>query len=112
QPALCSCSYAATTRTAVYTLSLHDALPISIRRSFPSSSRVSARAREGSSRRRSAAKVARRPAIARSSRPTKRKAHPTPSQRESRSEEHTSELQSRENLVCRLLLEKKKKKQQ
>src|SRR5436309_15627350 len=29
-----------------------------------------------------------------------------------RSEEHTSELQSRENLVCRLLLEKKKKKKQ
>src|SRR5690606_41041208 len=28
---------------------------------------------------------------------------------EQRSEEHTSELQSRENLVCRLLLEKKKK---
>src|SRR5690606_38967551 len=28
-----------------------------------------------------------------------------------RSEEHTSELQSRENLVCRLLLEKKKKHQ-
>src|SRR5690606_41311570 len=28
--------------------------------------------------------------------------------REARSEEHTSELQSRENLVCRLLLEKKK----
>src|SRR5690606_40435454 len=28
---------------------------------------------------------------------------------EARSEEHTSELQSRENLVCRLLLEKKKK---
>src|SRR5690606_41038157 len=32
---------------------------------------------------------------------------PTPA---ARSEEHTSELQSRENLVCRLLLEKKKKK--
>src|SRR5207302_7557571 len=30
--------------------------------------------------------------------------------RDRRSEEHTSELQSRENLVCRLLLEKKKKK--
>src|SRR5436309_7230985 len=30
--------------------------------------------------------------------------------RDERSEEHTSELQSRENLVCRLLLEKKKKK--
>src|SRR5206468_12215802 len=29
----------------------------------------------------------------------------------SRSEEHTSELQSRSELVCRLLLEKKKKKQ-
>src|SRR5438477_7388806 len=29
-----------------------------------------------------------------------------------RSEEHTSELQSHVNLVCRLLLEKKKKKQQ
>src|SRR5579859_8235552 len=32
---------------------------------------------------------------------------PSPS---SRSEEHTSELQSQSNLVCRLLLEKKKKK--
>src|SRR5436309_8904207 len=30
---------------------------------------------------------------------------------EKRSEEHTSELQSRENLVCRLLLEKKKDKE-
>src|SRR2546427_7629914 len=30
--------------------------------------------------------------------------------REDRSEEHTSELQSQSNLVCRLLLEKKKKK--
>src|SRR5690606_41875167 len=29
-------------------------------------------------------------------------------ERRTRSEEHTSELQSRENLVCRLLLEKKK----
>src|SRR5690606_41985815 len=31
---------------------------------------------------------------------------------QARSEEHTSELQSRENLVCRLLLEKKKKKKE
>src|SRR2546429_4400480 len=31
---------------------------------------------------------------------------------ENRSEEHTSELQSRLHLVCRLLLEKKKKKQE
>src|SRR6266700_8174592 len=38
--------------------------------------------------------------------------NPCPAMRRSRprSEEHTSELQSRENLVCRLLLEKKKKK--
>src|SRR5690606_41789784 len=34
---------------------------------------------------------------------------PVSSSRRTRSEEHTSELQSRENLVCRLLLEKKKK---
>src|SRR5207302_6305095 len=32
-----------------------------------------------------------------------------PNARSARSEEHTSELQSRENLVCRLLLEKKNK---
>src|SRR2546427_3887998 len=31
---------------------------------------------------------------------------------QSRSEEHTSELQSQSNLVCRLLLEKKKKKKE
>src|SRR5690606_41737259 len=31
-------------------------------------------------------------------------------ERDARSEEHTSELQSREKIVCRLLLEKKKKK--
>src|SRR5690349_23717472 len=49
-------------------------------------------------------------------------AHPTPARRRprrpapraaraaARSEEHTSELQSRRDLVCRLLLEKKKKK--
>src|SRR2546430_12936931 len=33
-----------------------------------------------------------------------------PASRLMRSEEHTSELQSQSNLVCRLLLEKKKKK--
>src|SRR2546427_6617675 len=35
---------------------------------------------------------------------------PSPSGSFARSEEHTSELQSQSNLVCRLLLEKKKKK--
>src|SRR2546430_717527 len=34
--------------------------------------------------------------------------HPPEGQPEKRSEEHTSELQSQSNLVCRLLLEKKK----
>src|SRR5438445_5913725 len=36
---------------------------------------------------------------------------PSRSMERSRSEEHTSELQSRQYLVCRLLLEKKKKQQ-
>src|SRR3712207_6862756 len=36
-------------------------------------------------------------------------AHPTLQAQRARSEEHTSELQSRQYLVCRLLLEKKKK---
>src|SRR6266511_4099219 len=40
---------------------------------------------------------------------SKRPSAPVPRKSSSRSEEHTSELQSRENLVCRLLLEKKKK---
>src|SRR5690606_39867822 len=52
-------------------------------------------------------------------RPSTRRPAPTPGpsappppavpRRRGRSEEHTSELQSRENLVCRLLLEKKNK---
>src|SRR5690606_41453395 len=37
-----------------------------------------------------------------------RRTRQIPLERDARSEEHTSELQSRENLVCRLLLEKKK----
>src|SRR5215475_16210714 len=66
-----------TAPTEIYTLSLHDALPIS------GMSRTVCRNVE-------AALYAGMTAT--------------------RSEEHTSELQSRENLVCRLLLEKKKKK--
>src|SRR5271167_2202823 len=67
-----------TATTEIYTLSLHDALPIS-----------AARARG----------PPRWPA------PTPARAGGTPPPR---SEEHTSELQSRFDLVCRLLLEKKK----
>src|SRR5215469_17198331 len=44
-------------------------------------------------------------------RPGRGERAPRPAGRRQRSEEHTSELQSRRDLVCRLLLEKKKKKQ-
>src|SRR6266567_8925263 len=69
----------------IYTLSLHDALPISpavcpVRRCC------------------GIRRPARRPVPSCS-----------PRRIRSRSEEHTSELQSQSNLVCRLLLEKKKK---
>src|SRR5258707_6149744 len=40
--------------------------------------------------------------------PPGRVSTPTPAESNGRSEEHTSELQSRQYLVCRLLLEKKK----
>src|SRR3712207_7536357 len=40
--------------------------------------------------------------------PARARQHASPAARECRSEEHTSELQSRQYLVCRLLLEKKK----
>src|SRR2546430_6034245 len=77
-----------TATTEIYTLSLHDALPIS---------NPGTAARPGPSRVTS-------PAM---------KASPTTRTRSvpstARSEEHTSELQSQSNLVCRLLLEKKKK---
>src|SRR2546430_4264630 len=69
-----------TATTEIYTLSLHDALPICSHRS---SCRPPAATREGPNR----------------ARPGSR-----------RSEEHTSELQSQSNLVCRLLLEKKKRR--
>src|SRR3712207_8035592 len=73
-----------TATTEIYTLSLHDALPICSR-----SSRSASRAPED--RRRSSSRSNATTACGRSS----------------RSEEHTSELQSRQYLVCRLLLEKK-----
>src|SRR5215471_9145317 len=66
-----------TATTEIYTLSLHDALPIRLHRA----------GREGVDAHALGGVVGRH-----------------------RSEEHTSELQSRRDLVCRLLLEKKKKK--
>src|SRR5690606_40909768 len=84
---------------AIYALSLHDALPIS-------RSRLGDRERPHGLRPRGAELPPQGPlpdadaerAAGRSRRPR------------GRSEEHTSELQSRENLVCRLLLEKKKER--
>src|SRR5688572_33059253 len=80
-----------TATTEIYTLSLHDALPISIRR----------RALKKCLQSRSCANTTLHCAPRRG----------TLHAKEQRSEEHTSELQSQSILVCRLLLEKKKKKQ-
>src|SRR3712207_7888311 len=71
-----------TATTEIYTLSLHDALPIS----DPGDPQTSERCKLDLSER------------------TK------PGHAQMRSEEHTSELQSRQYLVCRLLLEKKKQR--
>src|SRR5256885_9633639 len=76
-----------TATTEIYTLSLHDALPIC---------RARAALPEGRYAERSGRRCVRHGT-------DRRRAHPA------RSEEHTSELQSPCNLVCRLLLEKKKK---
>src|SRR5438874_11309169 len=73
--------------TEIYTLSLHDALPISRR----------CEARQGG---RVAGGLGHEPV---------RQASLRAVLQDLRSEEHTSELQSRRDLVCRLLLEKKKK---
>src|SRR3712207_8882185 len=96
-----------TATTEIYSLSLHDALPISAtrkcsdcwRRCSPRGRRPrrcaatapSCSRRSGSGGRRSASSTRRSGRYFRGS----------------RSEEHTSELQSRQYLVCRLLLEKK-----
>src|SRR5690606_41378679 len=91
-----------TTPTELYSLSLHDALPISAypakttRATVPRPVRMATRTVHGMVIRRTAPSWPFMPAML------------VPSTM-LRSEEHTSELQSRENLVCRLLLEKKKK---
>src|SRR3712207_8181835 len=82
-----------TATTEIYTLSLHDALPIS--RSPPANISAAASMWRWSPTR---AAIRRRSSNIRSAAGSR-----------SRSEEHTSELQSRQYLVCRLLLEKKKK---
>src|SRR3712207_6944678 len=85
--------------TEIYTLSLHDALPIS-------RARGGARAVRALHGRRRRARTG-RAAAARGLRRRARERHRRPADGGARSEEHTSELQSRQYLVCRLLLEKK-----
>src|SRR3712207_9411755 len=84
-----------TATTEIYTLSLHDALPISSDRDRPPGAEGKPQHRPD---RDSAADRCRGGAV-----PCRAAARPY-----LRSEEHTSELQSRQYLVCRLLLEKKK----
>src|SRR5256885_11684652 len=87
----------------IYPLSLHDALPISRRGHL--SVRVTARCRHSPHD-----LIFRRGFNSRDAAPPQALGHDLPSRPQSawRSEEHTSELQSPCNLVCRLLLEKKK----
>src|SRR5439155_24283010 len=94
----------ATAPTAIYTLSLHDALPISVSIAIGAIGRFLC----------GLVKLAFREEKA--LRPLEIFFAPSPALGAAfyachgRSEEHTSELQSRGHLVCRLLLEKKKKK--
>src|SRR3712207_8803958 len=93
-----------TATTEIYTLSLHDALPIYHGCAGPEPRLGAASAVRASG--------LHQPARAGRARPRffERAADGAPLRALSRSEEHTSELQSRQYLVCRLLLEKKKAK--
>src|SRR3712207_7757652 len=88
-----------TQTTEIYTLSLHDALPIYRPRSPPRTVATPLRRRPGAAVR--IPSTASAPGIAPGG---SRALHVVPP---SRSEEHTSELQSRQYLACRPLLEKK-----
>src|SRR5437660_7995667 len=93
----------------IYTLSLHDALPISqVLRGQQVGNLEVLHRRVGVQRKR-VVTLAEEPRILTVRHIPARWAHRL---RQDRSEEHTSELQSRGHLVCRLLLEKKKKQQQ
>src|SRR5258708_29239701 len=83
-----------TATTEIYTLSLHDALPISGASAAPTRSS-------------SSTPIPMRTPLTSPHR-TKATGTATRSRSTRRSEEHTSELQSPDHLVCRLLLEKKK----
>src|SRR3712207_8133251 len=94
-----------TATTEIYTLSLHDALPISVISSDLPSAAATASPMKSSSMTWSSVRSppgAAMPAATRT-------ALIEQVEKSTRSEEHTSELQSRQYLVCRLLLEKKNK---
>src|SRR5262249_58022762 len=101
-PCLLRFFFNATPTTEISSLSLHDALPIW----------APARKRTGL---RMATSELGGPHVGRSGRSRETPTGPGPGRRGvrpcPRSEEHTSELQSLTNLVCRLLLEKKKQAQ-
>src|SRR3712207_8297791 len=82
----------------IYTLSLHDALPILCHWCADTRGRS----------RRAVLDIPRGDDVRRRAAPPRPAGRPRPPRRRGRSEEHTSELQSRQYLVCRLLLEKKK----
>src|SRR5690606_41750264 len=100
-------SFNATATAEIYTLSLHDALPIWPGVLLPPRPTTGPLRSADPGPEPGRGSGPRRPSG--SSRPTP--GGPSPRRLAAvptRSEEHTSELQSRENLVCRLLLEKKK----
>src|SRR3712207_7406476 len=105
---ICYCFFNDTATTEIYTLSLHDALPISV----PALGRQAAAAGRAEQRPDDRCAYRRRGHRRRAVRGGVPGADPRPdlltSPPGARSEEHTSELQSRQYLVCRLLLEKKK----
>src|SRR5207248_11510036 len=96
--------------TEIYTLSLHDALPISGQALLTAAPKILKRGAAGQGVAR-ALDVHRVNAVdlAPGNRGVLNRAEAEPGNWRSRSEEHTSELQSPYDLVCRLLLEKKKK---
>src|SRR5690606_42000852 len=96
----CGLCLPGTACTALYTLSLHDALPIYPAPVSATPSPTTSRSTPNGSMRSAASSVLTSMAP---------EADGCASASRRRSEEHTSELQSRENLVCRLLLEKKYK---
>src|SRR5690606_42109032 len=99
-----------TATTAIPTLSLHDALPIWVE---PVLREECAVGLSKTQRQRGVVAVLPGRGKIRQPVPIEIARHPlhriAPTAILNRSEEHTSELQSRENIVCRLLLEKKKK---